>query len=1013
MDKSNQTARFVLTERATLQSPISLAYAASASAMAAEPQAIRELIVGTSSSEDITSAGRLAIILGEGGADRISIHSSTTDALVFGGAGSDTISSQGYFLYAVGGAGADVLEASWMGRLWGGEATVSIDAPTVLSDNYSNLNARFDDLVDDQVRDELRGGRSSWDDVYVGRYDVASDAGGGADQAFLVFQAFSKGVTLDLSGDDALAVATKALDASVVGFEYFTFLGSPGPDIVTVGLDVSAVHGGAGNDVLTVDPDLDWGSDWMNLYGGAGSDILTGGTANDQLIANDDGFDGDQLFGGAGRDIGYVSDNDSFDGGEGDDLCSVSFEHRAEGVRLDLRRSVEQRLEQATGGTYLNVERFSVAGTNHGDVIRASSGLYVDGLGGDDILYGHAGADLLTGGWGDDILHTGGDEGGGDSLRGDAGDDTVVFTGKSTDYEIGEKVAVVNLVQVTLKSDPDVVHYLYSIERLQFSDTTIRIDREPEIPLLRLGTDGVDYLKGGYTPQSGLVVTLRGLGGDDFVLGSDGQEILDGGDGVDVLVGDGGDDVYIVDRLEDRVLEGASGGIDTIVAGFSYSLAGRPHVENLTLTGSKDIDGRGSDLNNVLIGNAGKNLLTGGKGDDTYHVQTQGDRVAEKANEGTDLVISSISWSLDGSQVENLTLTGSAALNGVGNALNNVITGNAGKNVLTGGRGDDTYIVQTLGDRVVERSGEGRDHVVSSIGFSLAGQYIENLTLTGTASINGSGNSLDNVLTGNAGVNVLSGGTGNDTYVVQTAGDRVVELNGQGVDRVLSSVSFSLAGQYVEHLTLTGSGAINGTGNSLANTLVGNAGKNVLAGAQGNDTYVVQTVGDRVLEKDGQGSDHVLSSVSFDLSGQFIEALTLTGSADINAAGNSLANTIAGNAGDNRIYGAGGQDRLSGGGGADTFIFRSTTDSTVALSDRITDLSRDDLIDLSAIDANTAAAGNQAFSLVDSFTNVAGQARLTFSDGVTMLDLDINGDGRSDFLLRIQGDHRDHDGWVL
>jgi Ca2+-binding RTX toxin-like protein len=152
--------------------------------------------------------------------------------------------------------------------------------------------------------------------------------------------------------------------------------------------------------------------------------------------------------------------------------------------------------------------------------------------------------------------------------------------------------------------------------------------------------------------------------------------------------------------------------------------------------------------------------MRGGTGNDTYVVAQTGDVVTEYANEGTDTVRSSITYTL-GSNVENLTLTGTSALNGTGNSLNNVLTGNSGNNTLTGGAGDDTYVIGS-GDTVVESAGAGTDTVQSSITYTL-GSNVENLALTGSSALNGTGNSLNNVLTGNSGANVLTGAAGNDT----------------------------------------------------------------------------------------------------------------------------------------------------------------------------------------------------------------------------------------------------------
>jgi Ca2+-binding RTX toxin-like protein len=206
-----------------------------------------------------------------------------------------------------------------------------------------------------------------------------------------------------------------------------------------------------------------------------------------------------------------------------------------------------------------------------------------------------------------------------------------------------------------------------------------------------------------------------------------------------------------------------------------------------------------------------------------------------------------------GANLENLTLFGTGAINGTGNSLNNVLTGNSAANVLTGGAGNDTYYAG-VGDTMVEAANEGTDLVYSTISWTL-GANLENLTLFGTGAINGTGNSLNNVLTGNSAANVLTGGAGSDTYVVG-AGDTVVEAANEGTDLVQSSVSWTL-GANLERLTLTGTAAIDGTGNSLSNVLTGNSAANVLTGGVGNDTLAGGLGNDTYRINRGEGQDTI------------------------------------------------------------------------------------------------------------------------------------------------------------
>ncbi|MFD2452638.1 beta strand repeat-containing protein [Ideonella paludis] len=528
---------------------------------------------------------------------------------------------------------------------------------------------------------------------------------------------------------------------------------------------------------------------------------------------------------------------------------------------------------------------------------------------------GNAQANLIVGNSGNNVLDG---AAGADTLRGGAGDDTYVVDHLQdlTEEAAGEGVDLVrSSVSITLGAN--------------LENATLT------------GSQDID---------------ATGNSDDNTLIGNDGANRLDGRAGADQMAGGAGDDTYLIDNAGDLVQEESGNGRDTVLSAISYALT--DNVEDLLLQGSSSIDGTGNAGANQITGNAGNNrldggagadTLIGGSGDDTYTVDNAGDQITEGSGDGTDTVRSGISWAL-GSNLENLTLTGRSAINATGNELDNVLLGNAGANRLDGGRGadlmagaggDDTYVVDNAADVVQEASGEGTDTVLSSLSLTL-GDNLENLTLTGTAHLSATGNTLANVLIGNEGNNALDGkegadtlqgGLGNDSYTVDHLDDVVVEENNAGLDVVYASVSTSLS-DHVEQLRLTGTEAIDGTGNSLDNLILGNnadntldggSGNDTLEGGAGNDTYVVDSADDVITELANKGTDTVRTTLSTTL-GAHLENLTLLGSANLNATGNALANVLQGNAGNNRLDGDAGADSMAGGAGNDLYIVDDSGD---------------------------------------------------------------------------------------
>ncbi len=356
-------------------------------------------------------------------------------------------------------------------------------------------------------------------------------------------------------------------------------------------------------------------------------------------------------------------------------------------------------------------------------------------------------------------------------------------------------------------------------------------------------------------------------------------------------------------------------------------------ILNLTLSGAAPITVHGNEEANTLNGGLGADTLNGGLGDDALN-----------GGDGND------------------TLNGGDG--------NDILKGGLGNDTMSGGAGNDHYFVDNTSDKVSETTSSflnagGIDTVFSTATTFTLGNYVDHLTLLAGAT-NGTGNGLANTLTGNTADNILDGaagndilnggdgndilkggvgsdtligGAGNDSYNVDSTLDKVWETtdgtatgtDAGGIDTVSSTVSFTL-GNHVERLTLTGTGAINGTGNELANTLTGNAGANVLngglgddtlIGGAGNDSYRVDTASDVVTETAAGGTDTVFSTVSLTGTSSLaanVENLTLTGTANINGTGNELANTLTGNSAANILNGGLGADTLNGGAGNDTVV---------------------------------------------------------------------------------------------
>jgi Ca2+-binding RTX toxin-like protein len=478
---------------------------------------------------------------------------------------------------------------------------------------------------------------------------------------------------------------------------------------------------------------------------------------------------------------------------------------------------------------------------------------------GDDVVHGAAGNDRIFGEDGNDQLIGGP---GVDVLEGGAGND-IYFVDDSRDVAI-EGIGAGNDKILTSVSYALAANAEVEILSAADNNAPTAIDLSGNAFSNQLwGTNGANVLTGGGGSDH-----LVGFGGDDTLIGnSDAASTLEGG---------AGNDTYYVHRTGDSLIEAGGGGNDRVVTSVSYTLSAGQEIETLVTIDAAAIaaiDLAGNALSQVIFGNAGANTLTSGGGAD-YMI----------------------------------------ALGG-----NDILFGNAGAaSTLQGGTGNDTYYIFQTGDSLVEFTGEGNDQIVSTVSYTLsAGQEVENLFAadpSGTAAVDLAGNALSQNIFGNAGANsltggggvdllvggggddtlfgnadaasTLQGGTGNDVYYILQTGDSLVEFAGEGNDRIVTTVSYTLsAGVEVETLAAAnqpGTAAIDLTGNEIAQIILGTNGANTLSGGDGADQLV------------GFGGNDIL---------------------------------LGGSGGD-LLNGGAGSDVLNGGQGADLFVFADALGAT-------------------------------------------------------------------------------------
>lgn len=516
-----------------------------------------------------------------------------------------------------------------------------------------------------------------------------------------------------------------------------------------------------------------------------------------------------------------------------------------------------------------------------GDDALVSSGLIpgiINGLAGNDTITGFSGAAVVSGG---------------ETLIGGAGNDTFIITSNFTPALPGALPTTAS--GTFLQEAPD-----GGTDTIELSSTSL-------FPTYTLA-DNFENL----TNKNAFVgAALFGNALNNVITASNFGNALNGGLGADTMIGGAGSDTFTVDNAGDVVTEAsATGGTDTVNSTVSFTLGA--NIENLNLLlvpgagASQDIGGFGNDLNNSIVGNAGNNLINGGAGADT----------------------------------------------------------------MAGGAGNDTYYVDNAGDVVTEAVGGGTDAIWSTAASYTvtAGAEIENITIWG-AGVSATGNAFAQTITGSDLANTIGGGTntavggvtpgdtliggnGNDTYLIRNIADVITETGTGGWDVAqVFTTDYTLSAnvEVLQMDTSAASVALNGTGSAGNNFLLGNANNNlldgragadVMAGYAGNDTYIVDNIGDVVVEAANEGTDTVISSLSsFILSTNFENLTLATGiSGALGGFGNAADNVITGNEFDNYMNGLGGNDTLVGGNGNDTYYVSASNTVITELAGGGTDI---------------------------------------------------------------------------
>jgi VCBS repeat-containing protein len=1036
----------------------------------------------------------------QGGAGNDSIFGGDGNDTIFGGDGSDTLTGDAGNDRLDGGAAADQMYGGAGNDIYvvdskfdlideinngaSGVDTVESSITFALSGNGFNVFGQVENLTltglspidgtGNALANSLTGNSGNNVLAGLGGADIL-DGNAGIDTATYVASGAAVNVSLTTglgSGGDAQSDTLSNIE-NVTGSAFADWVqGNAGDNVLTGNGGSDALFGEAGNDTLN----LTWtqngnvaatqtanggaGNDTINVTnglnasltvtigGGAGNDTISLGVSGYYNVTGDDGEDyiyagaygNNNISGGNDNDhiFGAYGSNDTISGGSGNDVIYASVY----GTNVIAGDDGDDTIYANDGGAY--AAPYTISGGAGNDVIF-------------NVGLGAYGAFTIDAGDGNDIVHilaSGYYDSNNTSVTLGTGSDTLVTDSttigpriyKITDFQTGaggDQVNFTSWLNTTLlvgwngSANPFAAGYMQLVQ--SGADTLLQIDRDalgsahgyqtvikfqntnhlaftsanfttghaPNVPVAGETLTGTNQDEAIHGTNAG--DTISGLGGADTLNGYDGNDTLNGGAGADTLNGGEGNDIFIVDGsdAQNDVFNGGAGtntilvlgGNDATLAGFNATTSsiqvwtgngqgvvgtGADNVLNFggltlvsgllyisgqggndTITGTYLADDlRGMGGNDVLFGGlgndsmdggSGQDQMSGGIGDDTYFVDSVSDQVIENANEGIDTVIAVVPYTL-AANVENLTFTGGAALNGTGNSLDNVIIGNSGNNILSGldgndtlngGAGTDTLNGGNGNDTFVVTGNEATNDIFNG-GAGTDTIRVMALTSLTLANFNANVSSIEvwaglgQEVMGTGGANVLD-------FSGLTSVTGLMQIQGLGGDDTITGTNFA-------DTLIGGSGDDKLFGGSGDDLLAGGANDDVLNGGSGNDRFdvsgteaqndtfiggsdtdTIHVLGAtdltlkafdatsssiEVWEGNGQGVVGTGQANTFDFSG--ITSITGGGVASIDGGGGddtitgtNFHDVLLGSGGDDSLFGGGGNDNLDGGAGKD------------------------------------------------------------------------------------------------